>query len=143
MKAIEYTLKATKQAFNSQKILSSADAVKFARNFYHDDIMIYESVFIILMNSNNRAIGYAKISQGGVCSTVVDVKIIAKYAIDSLAVGVILVHNHPSGNASPSGNDTNVASRLKEVLRLMEVSLLDNIIITEESHYSMADEGTL
>lgn len=143
MKAIEYTLKATKQAFNSKKIMNSADAADFARNFYGDDIVIYESSFIILMNQSGRAIGYSKISQGGVCGTVVDSKIVAKYAIDSLATGVILVHNHPSGNAKPSKGDTNVSVRLKEVLKLIDVQLLDSIIITEESHYSMVDENLL
>lgn len=142
-KAIKYILKAEKQAFNHQKIASSADAVSFARNFYGDDILIYESAFIVLLNSKNDAIGYAKISQGGVCGTVVDPRIILKYAIDTLATGVIFIHNHPSGNIQPSREDIGLTRRIKDALALLSVKLPDSIIITDGGYYSMADEGMI
>ena len=74
---------------------------------------IYESVFILLLNRHNNTIGYAKISQGGVTGTVIDVKIIAKYIIDSLASGLILAHNHPSGNTRASSEDINITNKVK------------------------------
>ena len=67
-KAVEYSLKAEKKEFPISKIRSAEDAVNFARKFYHDDINIYESSFILLMNQANNVTGYAKISQGGMCS---------------------------------------------------------------------------
>ena len=142
-KAVEYAITAKKQDFEIVKIQSSNDASMFARKFYHEDILIYESAFIMLINHANNVTGYAKISQGGICGTQVDVRLIAKYAIDSLSSGVIFVHNHPSGNAKPSIEDKKISERLKEALRLFDIRLLDSIIITENNYYSMADEGLI
>ena len=142
-KEVEYKLKATRQDFNRAKITSSEDAANYARQFYHDDIIIYESVFIIMMNRQNNTCGYAKISQGGIAGTVVDIRLVLKYAIDNLASSVILVHNHPSGNLSPSPQDIQIAKKLKEAARFMDIVLLDSIIITEDGHSSLADEGLI
>lgn len=142
-KAVEYSITAKKQNFEIVKIKSSIDSCEFARKFYHEDILIYESSFIILLNSANSVMGYAKISQGGVCNTQVDIRLVAKYAIDSLATSVIFVHNHPSGNAKPSIEDKKISEKLKDALRLFDIRLLDSIIITENDYYSMADEGLI
>lgn len=142
-KAVEYTLKAEKRELEQVKIVSSESAASYARNFYHDDISIYESSFIILLNSANKAIGYAKISQGGICQTIVDKKIIAKYAIDSLASGIIFIHNHPSGNVKPSIDDRKITDSLKTTMEILSVRLVDSIILSEEAHFSMMDEGML
>jgi DNA repair protein RadC len=142
-KEVEYKLKATKQDFNRAKITKSKDAADYARQFYFDDLMIYESVFIIMLNRRNNTCGYAKISQGGISGTVVDIRLILKYAIESLASGIILVHNHPSGNMVASPQDIQIAKKLKEAAMYMDISLLDSIIISEDSHYSLADEGLI
>lgn len=142
-KAVEYSITAKKQEFETTKVLSSADAARFARNFYHEDMLIYESSFIILMNAAGSVIGYAKISQGGVCGTYVDPRIIAKYAIDTLSASVIFVHNHPSGNTQPSMEDKSITERLRNGLEFLGVKLQDSIILTEESYFSMTDEGIL
>lgn len=142
-KAVEYTLRAEKKEFESVKVCSSGDAVRFARNFYHDDILIYESAFIMLLNAGGYITGYAKISQGGVCGTQVDAKIVAKYAIDSLASGVIFVHNHPSGNLMPSFQDKAFTKNIKEALKLFEIRLLDSIIISDTNYYSISDNGEM
>ena len=75
-KEVEYNLKATKQDFNRAKITKSKDAADYARQFYLDDLMIYESVFVIMMNRRNNTCGYAKISQGGISGSVVDIRLI-------------------------------------------------------------------
>ena len=142
-KAVEYSITAKKQEFETTKVCSSEDAARFARNFYHEDMLIYESSFIILMNASGSVIGYAKISQGGVCGTYIDPRIVAKYAIDTLAASVILVHNHPSGNAHPSMEDKSMVERLRNGLKFLGVTLHDSIILTESGYYSMADEGIL
>lgn len=143
-KATEYTLKATANEVPAAKILSSADADKFARQFYHDDIAIYESAFIILLNQGNRTIGWDKIAQGGISATVVDIRLVAKYAIDTLASKVILVHNHPSGQCRPSIQDNSLTRKMSEGLALLDVKLQDSLIITPQSgFYSFNDEGKL
>ena len=142
-KSIEYSLKASKKKFEQAIIRCSNDSAAYARNFYHDDINIYESSFIILLNQAANTIGYAKISQGGICGTYVDVRIVCKYAIESLATSVILVHNHPSGRANPSQDDINICKKLNEALKVFNIRLLDNQIITENSFFSFLDEGLM
>lgn len=142
-KAVEYILKAEKQDFPICKVRLAEDAVKFARQFYHDDINIYESSFILLMNQANNVTGYAKISQGGICTTIVDVRLVAKYAIDALAPAVIFLHNHPSGNTQPSTEDIRLTTKMRDGLKVLDVKLLDSIVITEDSYLSMSDEGMI
>lgn len=142
-KAVEYSLTAKMSEFNRVKITSSRDAHEYIRNFYHADIHIYESVFILMLDRSNNTIGFAKISQGGVTGTVVDVKIICKYAIDLLCSGVIMAHNHPSGNINESPQDVQISKKLKEALKYIDVSLLDSLILTGDNYKSFADEGII
>lgn len=142
-KSKRFELKANDTNFPKVKITGSNEAKIFAMQFFGDDIEIYESFFLILLNRANNTIGYVKISQGGVCGTVVDVKIIAKYAIESLCSSVILIHNHPSGNTAPSGADKTITSKIKDGLKLFDISVLDHLILTSESYFSFADEGLI
>lgn len=130
--------------FPNVKINSSQEAAAFIRQFYTDDIGIFESFFVLLLNRANNTIAYAKISQGGVSSCVVDPKIIAKYAVDALASAAIVAHNHPSGNQEPSQHDKTMTHKLYRGLQFLEINLLDHIILTPENQYfSFADEGLL
>jgi len=95
------------------------------------------------MNRANQTIGYAKISQGGITGTVVDTKIIAKYAVDCLASGIVLAHNHPSGNLQPSTQDLQLTKKLTEAMKLLDVSILDHLIITTEGYYSFVENGKM
>jgi DNA repair protein RadC len=78
-----------------------------------------------------------------VAGTVVDIKLIAKYAIDCLASGVILAHNHPSGNLKPSNEDLAITKRIKEGLKTLDIQVLDHIILTSDGYLSFGDEGIL
>lgn len=138
-----YELKKTKTTFPVVAISQSIDAANFIREFYSDDIEIFESAFILLLNRANKTIGYAKISQGGITGTVIDVKLICKYVVDSLASGVILCHNHPSGNLQPSNQDKEITIKVKQALGLLDSILLDHIILTKESYTSLKDEGII
>jgi len=135
--------------FKRVKITHSKDAAEYAHNFYGTDIEIFESFFVILMNNANNTIGYVKISQGGIVGTIVDVRIIAKYAVDALAVGVILVHNHPSGELRASTADKELTKRIKAGLATLEIRVLDHIIIIPKltfdgvQYTSMSDDGLM
>jgi DNA repair protein RadC len=139
----EITLRRMPTDFKKVKITSSKEAEQFARQFYFDDLTIYESFFLILLNSCNNTIGYVKISQGGVAGTVVDTKLIAKYCIDTLAKSIIMVHNHPSGNLMPSDEDRNITKQVMSVLNLFDCQVIDHIILTEDSFFSFSDDGIL
>jgi DNA repair protein RadC len=138
-----YSLKKLHSDFPQKKITSSKEAADFIRQFYSDDIEIYESFFILLLNRANKTIGYAKISQGGITGTVVDVKIIAKYIVESLAAKIIIVHNHPSGQLFPSETDKIITNNIKDVCKLLDTSLVDHCILTPDSYYSFADNGLI
>ena len=138
-----YELKKIQTEFPSTKITSSKESYEFIKQFYVDDIEIFENCFILLLNNSNKTIGYAKISQGGITGTVIDVRLIAKYAVDSLATSVILAHNHPSGNLHPSNADINLTEKAKKGLNLLDINILDHIILTSENYYSFADNGKI
>lgn len=139
MKAKEYRLTCTKNEMQSVNIKQSSDAVAFARNFYQDDINIYESVFVMLLNRKNDIIGWYKVSQGGIDCSVIDTKLICKVAIDSLCSAAILVHNHPSGSNRPSEADIKHTRELTKCLNLFNISLFDHIILTDTDYYSFSD----
>lgn len=132
-----------KSNIKKAQIKLSRDAAEYATQFYHDDIDIYESMFLILLNRSNNTIGWVKISQGGVAGTIIDVKLIVKYAIDCLASAVLLVHNHPSGNLKPSEADRRITKKAKDALGYMDVTILDHIILTLDGYYSFADNGEI
>lgn len=138
-----YELKKLQTDFPKVQVLSSEKSADFIRQFYQDDISIYESFFLLLLNRQCQTIGYAKISQGGITGTVVDVRIIAKYAVDSLATSIILAHNHPSGNLQPSEQDILLTNKVKDAMKLFDIAVLDHVILTEDDFYSFADKGIL
>ena len=139
-----YEIKKVGRAFESGfKIKSSKDGYKYALKFYHEDMEIYESVFIMLLNNSNEVIGYAKISQGGITGTVVDVRIIAKFCVESLATAFIMCHNHPSGKLMPSNADDSITKKVKDGLALLDIKLLDHLILTSRGYYSYADESKI
>lgn len=139
-----FTLRKIQTSFPNVKITSSADAAEFIRQFFSDDVAVFESFFLLMCNRANNTVGYAKISQGGVSGTVIDVKIIAKYALDSLCSSVVLAHNHPSGNLNPSDADIQITKKIKQALQLLDIVVLDHIILTEsDKYFSLADDGLI
>lgn len=133
----KFELKTIQTEFPNVKITQSTDAVDMIRKFYGDDIEQYESCFILLLNNSNTTLGYAKISQGGITGTVVDIRLIAKYAIESLATGVIMAHNHPSGNIKESANDLAVTKKVTDALKLFDITLIDSLILTKDDWASI------
>lgn len=123
------------------KINSSEVAANYVRQFFFEDIEVYESFFILMLNKNNSTIGWAKISQGGIDGTVVDSILVAKFCIDKLAKGVILCHNHPSGELRPSDADIRITRQISNALQLLGVKVQDHIILTSESYFSLLDNG--
>lgn len=103
----------------------------------------HEAFWIVLLNRANRVIKKHQISQGGVAGTVADPKIIFKIALEELASGVILAHNHPSGNLAASKADIDLTKKLKESGKLLEIEVLDHLIIAGKKYLSFADEGLM
>ena len=144
MKVKEYSLKYNKTGIDTRIIRNSTDTSEVLREVFDaDEINIYECFYILLLNNSLKVQGYAKISQGGITHTTADTKLIAKYAIDSLASNVVLAHNHPSGNTTPSGQDKQLTDNIVKALQLLEVKVIDHIILTDSEYFSFSDSGLL
>ena len=141
---VEYSIKTKKyNNINNIKITSSNICYNYIKSLYDDNINIYESCYIILLNQQKKTKGWVKISQGGITGTVVDVRLVAYFAVQSLSVGVILVHNHPSGNLTFSEQDINLCKRLKRGLEILDIDLVDSIVLTDSGYISAADKGII
>lgn len=128
-------------ALSKTKISASKDVFDIFHPILSDSN--YEEFWILLLNRANKVIDKFCISEGGLTGTVADPSKIFKIAIDNKAVGIILCHNHPSGNLSPSESDNNITRKLKEGGKLLDISILDHIIIGDEKYFSFADEGLI
>ena len=102
-----------------------------------------EEFWVIYLDRKNTIIDKKNISKGGVTSTVVDPRIIFKYALELLASGLILVHNHPSENRQPSDMDVSITNKVKNGALLFDMNLLDHVIFAGSEYYSFADEGRI
>ena len=140
---VKYNLVKENTNIDMIKVNNSHIVADYLRKIWDTDINICERFYVLYLNRNNKTIGYKCISQGGLDATVVDVRLIAKYAIESLASSVIIAHNHPSGNIEASTPDKNVTNKIKSGLNLLDIRVLDHIILSDENYYSFADNGIL
>ena len=122
-------------------ISTSEDVVAIMRPLLKD--FKHEECWAIYLTNSNRIIERCRISQGGVQATVVDQRLIVKRALELLSTRIILVHNHPSGSATPSGADFDITKRIKEATKLFDIQLLDHIIISASESYSFKSSGKL
>lgn len=125
------------------QIGSSRDAYDILKANWSDNIEFVEEFNVLLLNRSNRVLGMVNISKGGVSGTVVDAKLIFSAALLANASGIILCHNHPSSNLSPSNADIELTKKIKNASKFLDISTLDHLIITKASFYSFADEGIL
>jgi DNA repair protein RadC len=123
------------------QIKSSKDVADIFQPLLSD--LLHEEFWILFLNRSNKVINRMKLSQGGISGTVTDVRIVMKKAIECLASGIIVCHNHPSGNLNPSESDTRITQKIKEAGNLMDIQMLDHLIISDKDYYSFADNGLL
>lgn len=126
------------------KVTESEDAATVCRKIFDSDTIEYnEEVVLILLNRANEFIGFSKIGMGGTSGAVIDPKMVFTIALQANAHGIILAHNHPSGNKKPSKADRQITERLRSGAELLDLRLLDHLIIsgTSDDYYSFADMG--
>ena len=127
------------------KINASQDAHELFRSFWTDDIGYKEQFYVLLLNNANRVLGFNHLATGGSTAVIADVKHIMQLAIKTNAQSLILAHNHPSGNRKASRQDIDLTNKVKNALKLMDISLHDHIILMPDDgeYLSFADEGLL
>ena len=103
----------------------------------------YETAKVVLVNNKNRILGIETVGQGGIETCQVDIKLALQKAIAGNAVGMVLMHNHPSGSAIPSEQDVTLTMRMSKACEACGLKLLDHVVITEDEYYSFASETEL
>jgi DNA repair protein RadC len=129
------------EAKTVEQITGSRDAYKIFYPLLAD--LNHEEFWILLMGKSNKVIGTHLISKGGQAATVVDPKVIFQVAIENHAASIILAHNHPSGSLKPSQQDLDMTKKIIAGGRILEISIFDHLIITDDAYYSFGDEGTM
>jgi DNA repair protein RadC len=141
---IQLTYKNSLRSSERPKIKCSEDAYNILlKNWNDKTIELREEFKILLLNRANKVLGIVNISAGGVSGTVADPKIIFSSALKANCSSIILVHNHPSGNLKPSQADLKLTNNLVQAGKLLEIPVLDHLIISSESYFSMSDEGII
>jgi DNA repair protein RadC len=119
----------------------TSDAVDFLQRKLQDSAT--EQFVAIFMNNGYRVLKTETFSTGGITGTVVDVRTIAKRALELGATKILVSHNHPSGNLNPSEADKSITKKLKQSLKILDIDLTDHIIVSDEGFYSFLDNGDL
>lgn len=126
------------------RITNAQDAYELLKSTYEDGTIEHKEYFkILLLNNNMKVLGYNVVSEGGITDTSVDVRVILQMALLCNATIVILAHNHPSGNLKPSQIDRTLTEEIVKAAGLLRIRIADHIILTDEGHYSFADEGEI
>lgn len=134
----------TSEIENPGIITRSGDAEKFLRNLYDPNVIeVQEQFFVIYINRSSRIIGYSGFFKGGITGVLVDTRLIFATALNCLASGLILAHNHPSGNLRPSDADIQLTKRVKTIGEHHDITLADHLILTKNGYYSFADDGLI
>ncbi len=123
------------------KITGSRQVYELMRPDLYDESV--EQVYLLLLNRTNGLIKKERVSQGGISASVVDPKVVFRFALEQGAHSLILIHNHPSGNLQPSESDKRLTQRLQKIGKELEILLLDHLIYTDQGYFSFADEGIM
>jgi DNA repair protein RadC len=103
----------------------------------------HEQFWILYLNNSNKIIYKNQLSSGGITGTLVDIRLLFKKALELSAVGIILCHNHPSGNLKPSHSDKDLTQKIIEAGKTLDIKILDHLIITEKAYFSFADSNLI
>lgn len=131
------------QSEGIEKVKITSSSVAYGLLQKHLSDLPHEEFWVLLLDRANQVTKEECISKGGISGTVVDARIICKSAIENNASGVILAHNHPSGQTTPSDQDLAITKKLKEALKLFDVVLLDHLIIGDQNYLSFADSNLI
>ena len=127
------------------KIKTSLDAYNsIIPSFNQNTLAIQEEFIMMMVNQSNTPLGVFHASTGGISGTVADIRLLMATALKSLCTGIIISHNHPSGNLTPSDQDNTLTKKIKEACNLLDIKLLDHLIVDPfGSFMSFADRGML
>ena len=124
--------------------LSAESAAEIIYPHFADTVELHESFIVLLLNQCGRVKGIYRTSTGGLTGTVADTRLILAAALKSCSNQIILAHNHPSGNLTPSQADKTLTQKISEAARFMDIRVLDHLIFIPGGRYcSLAEEGLI
>lgn len=140
-----YTIKVTRSVLREDAsplpMVNAKEVYDYAmRNCYNGDDMWKEVPWMLVLDKNCSVVSQYKVSEGGQDQCIIDKKVVARIALQFLASGVIIVHNHPSGDSRPSKADIRQTADLKKALGLFDIPLIDHVIVGEGEFFSFAEE---
>ena len=127
------------EGFEMDKITSSKSVFEIMHPIIGD--LMHEEFWVLYLNNSNKVVHKTQISKGGMAATIVDVRIVFKFALEHNAMSIILTHNHPSGKLMASEPDIQITKKIKLAGQHIDIKVLDHIIITDKGYYSFNDEG--
>lgn len=135
----------SKHIIDEKPVNSPHEAAQLVKQLFSPDTIGFkEEVYAVFLNNSNKPLGYKKISSGGISNSIVDIRIILSVALKTVASGIILAHNHPSGKLKPSDMDIKLTKRLKGACELLQIAFLDHIIVSPfDNYYSFVGEGAI
>jgi len=139
---IEISYRPKYKASELPKVVTSGDAYGVLKDVF-PSLDYREFFYILCLNRNNKVLGYCQISAGGLNGTVADVRMIMQTALKACSNSIIISHNHPSGNLTPSEADKDLTRKIKEAGKVLDIAVLDHLILTSETYFSFADEGLM
>jgi DNA repair protein RadC len=129
------------ESLEIKSFLSSKNIFEYLQPILGD--LMHEEFWCIYLNQANKPIYKTQISKGGITATMVDIRLIFKYAFENNAVSIVLAHNHPSGRLKPSPQDYEITKKIKEASKTLDFNIIDHLIITQTGYYSFADNGEI
>jgi DNA repair protein RadC len=138
VREIEITF--NKEALFFGDIKASVDVYSFLKNRILKGIEVQEHFIAIFLSQANKIIGYYHHSTGTINATMVDIELLTAVAVKTLAKAVIISHNHPSGNLTPSEADRSLTRNVVKALKYFDIMLIDHIIVTKHGYYSFNEK---
>lgn len=141
---ITISLKRSGIGFEYEPVRDSKNAAEMVRRIMTtEELEAREKMIALYFDRQNKLIGYFIVGIGGVAGVIVDLKLVLGVAVKTLSSGIILSHNHPSGNLKPSQKDQDITKKLRVAAAYHDIVLLDHLIVTKDNHYSFADQGLM
>ena len=141
---LSYAADRTAEKKYGEAITGATAVAEVLREWWDKDTLTFtESMVAVLLNRRNKIIGILPVSEGSTSACICDVRKIVVAALIANASGVILAHNHPSGNLRPSPQDDNITRMTSGALKAVDIKMLDHIILTDENFYSYQDDGRI
>ncbi|MDR2586388.1 MAG: hypothetical protein LBC84_09290 [Prevotellaceae bacterium] len=137
----EIEIKYTPTSVCNRKLFDARAVAKVGRKLIGDDMSVRECCIALFTNNALECIGVYVVGKGGICAVETDIRLLFAAALKSLATGIVLIHNHPSGRLDENEIDLSMTRKVKDAAKLLEIQFHDHVVVTPDSYYSYSENG--